>query len=172
MTRFGTSSCRRVHGIEQFDSLAGPRRPTFEEYQNLRSEQHRSCEGKPTDTPHKLAKQSLFAHIDTSTHPTTVMMTFHACVCVCMYACVCVITSTSAAVPRCTSITHAGKKLRIIQTPPQVFGMFSKHDTAQRGCLTLAKVYQMIGEKKSIFGDSLFELIGKRYVHTTLLKKW
>lgn len=46
--------------------------------------------------------------------------------------------------------------------------MFSKYDTGQRGCLSLAKVYQMIGEKKSIFGDSLFELIGKRYLTTEI----
>lgn len=49
--------------------------------------------------------------------------------------------------------------------PSQVFGLFCKYDTAQRGCLTLANVYKMIGEKKSIFGDSLFELIGKRGIH-------
>lgn len=45
--------------------------------------------------------------------------------------------------------------------PPQVFALFCKYDTAQRGCLTLANVYKMLGEKKSIFGDSLFELIGE-----------
>lgn len=44
----------------------------------------------------------------------------------------------------------------------QVFTLFCSHDKAQRGCLTLESVYKMLGERKSIFGDSLFELIGER----------
>ncbi|CAM9405931.1 unnamed protein product [Pylaiella littoralis] len=54
----------------------------------------------------------------------------------------------------------------------KVFGMFSKHDTAQRGCLTLAKVYHMLGERKSIFGDSLFELIGIRDFQELTFSEW
>lgn len=42
-----------------------------------------------------------------------------------------------------------------------VFAMFVKHDTAQRGCLTLSNVYKMLGERKSVFGDSVFELLGE-----------
>lgn len=42
-----------------------------------------------------------------------------------------------------------------------VFAMFCKHDTSQRGCLSLANVYKMLTERKSIFGDSVFELIGE-----------
>lgn len=55
--------------------------------------------------------------------------------------------------------------------PSQVFALFCKYDTAQRGCLTLANVYKMLGEKKSIFGDSLFELIGER-ANFSLPSKW
>lgn len=43
----------------------------------------------------------------------------------------------------------------------KVFALFVKHDTAQRGCLTLPNVYKMLSERKSIFGDSVFELLGK-----------
>jgi len=57
----------------------------------------------------------------------------------------------------CLYLSHA-----LRTRPPQVFALFCKYDTAQRGCLTLANVYKMLGERKSIFGDSLFELIGKR----------
>ena len=51
----------------------------------------------------------------------------------------------------------------------QGFKLFCSHDKAQRGCLTLGNVYKMLGERKSIFGDSLFELIGERYGRQTLL---
>lgn len=44
----------------------------------------------------------------------------------------------------------------------KVFALFVKHDTAQRGCLTLPNVYKMLSERKSIFGDSVFELIGEQ----------
>lgn len=43
----------------------------------------------------------------------------------------------------------------------KVFALFGKHDTAQRACLSLATVYNMLSERKSVFGDSVFELIGE-----------
>ncbi|CAM9895582.1 unnamed protein product [Scytosiphon promiscuus] len=54
----------------------------------------------------------------------------------------------------------------------KVFALFCKHDTAQRGCLSLANVYKMLGEKKSIFGDSLFELIGIRDFQELTFSEW
>lgn len=43
----------------------------------------------------------------------------------------------------------------------KIFAIFNEHDEAQRGCLPPGDVYKMIGKRKSIFGDSLFELIGE-----------
>ena len=43
----------------------------------------------------------------------------------------------------------------------EIFALFNKHDHAQRGYLTLATVYNLLGERRTIFGDSLFELIGE-----------
>ncbi|CAM9433424.1 unnamed protein product [Ectocarpus fasciculatus] len=54
----------------------------------------------------------------------------------------------------------------------KVFRLFCKYDTAQRGCLSLANVYKMLGEKKSIFGDSLFELIGIRDFQELTFSEW
>eukprot|EP00752_Nemacystus_decipiens_P006883 g6184.t1 len=54
----------------------------------------------------------------------------------------------------------------------KVFAQFGKYDTKQRGCLSLANVYKMIGEKKSIFGDSLFELIGIRDFQELAFSEW
>lgn len=42
-----------------------------------------------------------------------------------------------------------------------VFAMFCKYDTTQRGCLSLASMYNMLRERKSIFGDCLLDLVGK-----------
>lgn len=43
----------------------------------------------------------------------------------------------------------------------KAFDTFCKYDTSRRGCISLANMYKMLMERKSIFGDSLFELIGQ-----------
>lgn len=43
----------------------------------------------------------------------------------------------------------------------EAFAKFCKYDKSRRGCLPLATVYKMLSERKSIFGDSVFELVGE-----------
>ncbi|CAM9181623.1 unnamed protein product [Discosporangium mesarthrocarpum] len=52
------------------------------------------------------------------------------------------------------------------------FQLFRTHDIAQRGCVTLSTFYKMLGERKSIFGDSVFELIGIRNFQELTFSEW
>ncbi|CAM9224798.1 unnamed protein product [Choristocarpus tenellus] len=52
------------------------------------------------------------------------------------------------------------------------FKLFRSHDIACRGCISLNTFYNMIGERKSIFGDSVFELIGIRNYQELTFSEW
>ncbi|CAM9212227.1 unnamed protein product, partial [Phaeothamnion confervicola] len=41
------------------------------------------------------------------------------------------------------------------------YAFFRKWDVRRRGCITLKMFFDMLGEKRSIFGDGIFELIGE-----------
>ena len=43
----------------------------------------------------------------------------------------------------------------------RMWARFRKYDKDKSGTMDISEFYQMIGEKQSIFGDSIFELIGK-----------
>ncbi|KAG5191421.1 hypothetical protein JKP88DRAFT_285228 [Tribonema minus] len=54
----------------------------------------------------------------------------------------------------------------------QAFDIFQAHDTAKKGTIPLATFYKMIGERKSMFGDSIFDLLGVRDTREIDFGEW
>ncbi len=53
-------------------------------------------------------------------------------------------------------------RLRLSKADQAVFWKkFRKYDRDKSGTMDVVEFYKLIGEKQSIFGDSIFELIGK-----------
>jgi hypothetical protein len=82
--------------------------------------------------------------------------------------------SSSVVLPRPTErVIHCVERLELTNEElGKMFKIFNKADTAHKGALDLQMVYAHLGESKSIFGDSVFELIGVKNFERIVFGEW